>query len=167
VGGGVNCIALFENSRDAIIKGPANISLYNFFNAIPAENVQTIQFAYSEGREGWGPAVTIPLVLTGHNSKKIELAEANQIVDGLNQKAKAAFEGKKKDDLMTGRFRDFTLVPLSKLLPTGSDQPAVLDENKLEVIEHNGVSCKLWDEPQMRKNLLPHIKAVIAQFYRN
>lgn len=62
---------------------------------------------------------------------------------------------------MTGRFRDFTLVPLKALLSTGNNVPAVYDQTQLQTVEHEGRLEKLWDESQMRANLLPHVAAAI------
>jgi hypothetical protein len=155
----------FQNSFEALLKGPANSSLYKLFDTINAAQVQTAPFVYSEGGQEWGPAVTIPLFLTDDKSQAMELAAAEKIVADLNQIASRAFAGKKADDIMTGRFRDFCLILLKTLLQTGSDQPAVLDASKLEIITVDGQPAKLWDESQMRKNLLPHVAAVTAEFY--
>ena len=116
-------------------------------------------FVYSEGGKEWGPAVTIPLFLTGNHSLKMELTEAQGIIENLNEKANTTFSTKNADDIITGRFRDFTLIPLKSLLNTGNDQSAVMDESKLEEIEVDGQRVKLWDESQMRKNLFPHVDA--------
>ena len=155
----------FQNSFEALVKGPANIALYKLFDNMDLKNVRTANFVYSEEGQGWGPAVTVPLFLTGSNSIKMELAEAKKIITTLNQTANDVFSTKNKDDIMTGRFRDFSLIPLKLLLQTGSDQPAVFDENKLEVINVDGQLVKLWDESQMRKNLLSHVDAFAAQLY--
>lgn len=156
----------FKSSYEALLKGPANIALYKLFDHINPKNIKSANFVYSEGGQGWGPAVTIPLFLTGDDSALMNRQEADHIVAQLNQQATAAFESKQPDDIFTGRFRDFTLVPLKTLLHTGSDQPAVMDEDKLEVIKHNGQDAKLWDESQMRLNLLPHVDAVTSKFYK-
>lgn len=155
----------FQNSFEALVRGPANTALYRLFDTMDLKNVKTANFVYSEGGQGWGPAVTIPLFLTGNNAIKMEFEEAEKILAALNHNAHEVFAAKSESDTLAGRFRDFSLIPLKSLLKTGSDQPAVLDESLLETIEVDGQLVKLWDESQMRKNLLPHVGAFTSQFY--
>jgi hypothetical protein len=153
----------FETSYDAMVKGPANTALYNMLSDTDLI-LKTASFAYLEEGEGWGPAVTIPLILTsqkGHLSSD----DVEQWLNTLNERASDAFKNRSSDTSLDGRFRDFTLVPLKALLSTGSDKPAVLQEDKLMRIEHNGVTEKLWDEPQMRQALLPALDTLLAPFY--
>jgi hypothetical protein len=144
----------FESSFQALVKGPANTALYNLFSKVDLSCVQTGKFAYSEGGKEWGPVSTIPVFIS------VDFDMANKLVAQLNQISQQTFDNRKND--FEGRFRDFTLLPLKALLSTGNDQPAVLDESKLEMIMVDGVPTKLWDESQMRKNLLPHVEAFLS-----
>lgn len=153
----------FETSYDAMVNGPANTALYNMLKETDLI-FRPAPFAYLEQGEGWGPAVTIPLILT---SQKGHLGsdDVEQWLSTLNQRASDAFKNRSSDTSFDGRFRDFTLVPLKTLLSTGGDQPAVLQGDKLMRIEHNGATEKLWDEPQMRQALLPALDRLLGAFY--
>jgi hypothetical protein len=154
----------FMNSFDALVKGPANVALYNLLSSINGDNLHTMNLAYSESGEGWGPAATIPLFLTGDAGSPLSSDDVGGLLGGLNIKASEAFETREEGDTISGRFRDFKLIPLDILLGTGNDDPAVADGSKLVTITLDGKEETLWDENQMRKNLLPHVDAFVKAY---
>lgn len=151
----------FRDSYEAITKGPANEALYGIFDDIGDRFTCVVPgFVYSEGGERWGPAVTIPVVVRPRSGT---IDDVTSLVQALNERANAMFSARSADDIMVGRFRDFSLIPLHSLLGTGSDQPAVYDADKLKVITApDGSRVRLWDEDAMRNNLLPCLARFIS-----
>lgn len=147
----------FSTSQEALLRGSANVSLYQMFDKFSSDSITLTNLSYQERGEEWGPAVTIPVFI------KTSFEDATKTLKEVNDTALQAYETKAEGDLFTGRFRDFTLIPLATLKHTGSMTPAVYDEANLEVIQLPNGPVKLWDEAQMRQNLLPHIVEYLSQ----
>lgn len=126
---------------------PPNRSLYGKLSTY-FDKLSPCSFLYSERGDGWGPAVTVPVVLDF--SEEI----ANKMVEDFNTGSLETIL-EKGEESPASRFRNFRWVPMYKLLKTGNDDPAVLDGTKLVSVNLDGVSYNLWDENQMRKHLLP------------
>ncbi len=161
----------FQNSVEALRRGPANESLYNLFNVINPKNIITPEFVHFEESLGWGPAVNVPQVVKGADGAMMKPDESEGILTYLNEKARQQFEEGKAESTdptrpsMKGRFRDFMYMPLELLQNTGSLDPAVRDEDKFLSIEVNGETVRLWDEGQMRHHLIPALRAFTDRFY--
>lgn len=136
-----------------VIKGqsnPPNRSLYGQLEQF-FDNLTPLNFVYSERGDGWGPAVTAPV--------EVEYSEdlASKIVEAFNEGNSKAISENGEEHAST-RYRNFRWVPLSVLEGTGNDDPAVLDGSKLVSVELDGETLNLWDENQMRKNVVPLLR---------
>lgn len=128
---------------------PPNVDLY-FQLQKCFDKINPLNFTYSERGEGWGPAVTVPVMMEYDENL------AQTILNELNAASDEAVK-EHGEESMKARYRNFRWVSLEALKDTGNDDAVLDDETKLVKLELDGKAYKLWDENQMRKAVIPHL----------
>lgn len=116
---------------------PANRAM---LGTLSDKKLETGEFFYREGGDGW-QVITLPQYYEGDSDEWI--AELNLAY------WKAVIEGKKP------WTSNFVKLPRKKCIGSTPGSPAVYDETKYVKITEGRTTYTLWDEEQMRNQLLP------------